>query len=184
MPEQMPEPIPAPISDLISSVPALLAEFQELPAQRVLCATERGMVDHHMSAAAQKAFARLQAGAAALGVGKHIRGALGISPDVPKGPNDPDVRFVAAFLIEGAEPVSAAPPGLDWETIAAGRWAVFRHVGPYSTLWQSWQAIYGQWLPASGHALRPAAPYERYENDPGDGVPPEQLVTLIHVPIQ
>jgi AraC family transcriptional regulator len=153
-----------------------------LPDQKVLCATERGMVDGHMSVAAQKAFGRLQAGAAALGLMAQIRGALGISPDVPKGPVDPDMRFVAAFVIEGAAPDMSTQPGLSWETIPAGRWAVFRHVGRYETLSQSWQAIYGQWLPASGHQLRPAAPFERYENDPTD-VPPEQLITDIHVPI-
>ena len=156
--------------------------IRTLPDQLVLCATERGMVNKHMSAAAQKAFGRLQAGAAALGLMPNIRGALGISPDSPKAPADPDMRFVAAFVIDGVRPNLNAQLGLTWDTIVAGRWAVFRHVGPYETLWKSWQSIYGQWLPGSGHSLRPAAPLERYENEPTD-VPPEQLITDIHVPI-
>ena len=166
--------------------------LKTLPAQDVLCATERGMVDHSMSAAADKAFARLKAGAAALGAMPQVRAALGICPDIPKGPTDPDVRFVAAFVIEGALPDGGLPDvglrdgaashGLTNESIAAGRWAVFRHVGAYETLWKTWQAIYGQWLPASGQALRQAAPYERYETAPGE-VPPEQHITDIHVPI-
>jgi AraC family transcriptional regulator len=156
--------------------------FKTLPDQAVLCATERGMVDHHMSAAADKAFARLRAGAAALGVMDQIRGALGISPDLPKGPTDPDVRFVAAFVLQGALPAGAALHGLSCETVAAGRWAVFRHVGGYDTLWKTWQAIYRDWLPASGLALRQVAPYERYETMPGE-VPPEQHITDIHVPV-
>lgn len=160
----------------------LAATYQSLPNQNVLCATERGMVDGHMTPAAQKAFGRLQAGAQALGLMDRIRGALGITPDVPKGPTDPDMRFIAAFVIEGAAPDMATQPNLSWETIPAGRWAVFRHIGPYETLSTTWQAIYGQWLPASGQQLRPAAPFERYENEPGD-VPPEQLITDIHVPI-
>jgi AraC family transcriptional regulator len=160
----------------------LEATYKHLPDQNVLCATERGMVDGHMSVAAQKAFGRLQAGTAALGLMAHIRGALGISPDSPKGPTDPDMRFVAAFVIEAAAPDMSTQPGLSWETIPAGRWAVFRHVGPYETLSKTWQAIFGQWLPTSGQQLRPAAPFERYENEPTD-VPPEQLITDIHVPI-
>jgi len=157
--------------------------YKTLPDQKVLCATERGMVDGHMSVAAQKAFGRLQAGTHSLGLMDNIRGALGISPDVPKGPVDPDMRFVAAFVIEAAAaPDMSTQPGLSWETIPAGRWAVFRHIGPYETLSKSWQAIYGQWLPASGQQLRPAAPFERYENEPGE-VPAEQLITDIHVPI-
>ena len=156
--------------------------IRTFPEQLVLCATERGMVNQHMSAAAQKAFWRLRTGAAALGLMPHIRGVLGISPDAPKGPDDPDMRFVAAFVIDGARPDLNAQLGLTWETITAGRWAVFRHVGPYETLSETWRAIFGEWLPGSGHSLRPAAPFERYENEPSD-VPPEQLITDIHVPI-
>jgi AraC family transcriptional regulator len=155
---------------------------KNLPDQAVLCATERGMVNNYMSAAADKAFARLKAGAVALGAMPQVRGALGICPDIPKGPTDPDVRFIAAFVIDGALPDGAALHGLTSETIATGRWAVFRHVGAYDTLWKTWQAIYGQWLPASGEVLRQAAPYERYETAPGE-VPPEQHITDIHVPI-
>ena len=156
--------------------------IRNLPDQLVLCAAERGMVNNHMSAAAQKAFGRLQAGTAALGLMPNIRGALGISPDSPKGPDDPDMRFVAAFVIEGERPELDAQLGLSWDTITAGRWAVFRHVGPYETLSKTWRAIFSEWLPGSGHSLRPAAPFERYENEPTD-VPPEQLITDIHVPI-
>jgi AraC family transcriptional regulator len=157
--------------------------FKTLPDQSVLCATERGMVDNHMSAAAEQAFARLRAGAAALGVMEQVRGALGITPDMPTGPNDPDVRFVAAFVLAGEAPAGAAQQGLSAETVAAGRWAVFRHVGAYDTLWKSWHAIYREWLPASGQALRPqSAPYERYETMPGE-VLPEQHITDIHIPI-
>jgi AraC family transcriptional regulator len=157
--------------------------FKTLPEQTVLCATERGMIDNHMSVAADQAFARLRAGAAALGVMDQVRGALGITPDMPKGPNDPDVRFVAAFVLAGAAPAGAAQLGLSVDVVAAGRWAVFRHVGAYNTLWTTWQSIYREWLPASGQALRqPAAPYERYETMPGE-VPPEQHITDIHIPV-
>jgi AraC family transcriptional regulator len=161
---------------------SLVPEFQQLPEQRVLCATERGMVGGQMSAAADRAFARLENGVAALGLMPHVRGALGISPDVPKGLNDPGMRFVAAYVIDAAAPPVPAPPGLVWDTIAAGRWAVFRHVGPFDTLGASWRAIHAEWLPNAGVALREASPYERYENA-HLGVPPAQLLTLIHMPV-
>ena len=159
----------------------LTPTLRDVPAQTLLCATERGMVNNAMSAAAQKAFGRLIPAAQALGVLQRMRGCLGLSPDVPKGPDDPDMRFVAAFVFEGDAP-SLGDPGLTIETLAAGRWAVFRHVGPYTTLWQTWQAIYRDWLPGGGMTLRDAPPYERYENDPID-VPPEQLITDIHIPV-
>ena len=66
------------------------------------------------------------------------------------------MRFVAAFVIDGARPDLNAQLGLTWDTIAAGRWAVFRHVGPYETLSKTWRAIFGEWLPGSGRNEAPA----------------------------
>ena len=159
----------------------LTPSFRELPQQKTLCATERGMVNNEMSAAAQKAFGRLIPAAQALGVLQRQLGCLGVCPDVPKGPNDPEMRFVAAFVFDGAAP-AVGDSGLTIDAMAPGRFAVFRHVGPYTTLWQTWQAVYRDWVPRSGTALRDAPPYERYENDPTQ-VPPEQLITDIYVPI-
>ena len=159
----------------------LTPTFRELPQQKTLCATERGMVNNEMSAAAQKAFGRLIPAAQALGVLQRQLGCLGVCPDVPKGPNDPEMRFVAAFVFDGAAP-AVGDSGLTIDAMAPGRFAVFRHVGPYTTLWQTWQAVYRDWVPRSGIALRDAPPYERYENDPTQ-VPPEQLITDIYVPI-
>lgn len=139
------------------------------------------MMNNEMSAAAQKAFGRLIPAAQALGVLQRQLGCLGVCPDVPKGPNDPEMRFVAAFVFDGAAP-AVGDSGLTIDAMPPGRFAVFRHVGPYTTLWQTWQAVYRDWVPRSGTALRDAPPYERYENDPTQ-VPPEQLITDIYVPI-
>ncbi|MDJ0755296.1 MAG: AraC family transcriptional regulator [Ardenticatenaceae bacterium] len=93
-----------------------------------------------------------------------------------------EVRFDAgAIFVEGAEP--AAADGLAYQTLPAGRWAVFRHVGPYDTLWQTWQAAYRDWLPTSGCELRDALSFEDYVDDPSQ-VPPEELRTDIYVPIK
>ena len=63
----------------------------------------------------------------------------------------------------------------------AGRYAVFTHKGPYSTLWQTWNAAYRDWLPSSGMHLRELEPFEVYRNDKAN-TPPEKLVTEIFVP--
>ena len=161
---------------------ALIPDFQQLPEQRVLCATERGMVGGHMGRAADRAFARLENGAAAVGLMPHVRGALGISPDVPKGLNDPAMRFLAAYVVDADAPQVQAPAGLAWDTIPAGRWAVFRHVGPFDTLPALWRAIHAEWLPNAGVTRRPGAPFERYENA-HLGVQQAQLLTLVHIPV-
>jgi len=156
--------------------------IRDLPSQQLLCATEHGAVNNDMTAAAQRAFARLFPAAEALGVASRQTGCLAVCPDEMKSPDDPDVRFVAALSFDGPAPDLASTPGVTCERIEAGKWAVFRHIGPYNTLWQTWRAIYRDWVPASKVALRDAAPYELYVSD-ASMVPAEELTTDIHVPI-
>ena len=105
---------------------------------------------------------------------------LAIYPDEPE--IGKEVRFDAgATFAEGAEPV--ATDGLDYQTLPGGRWAVFRHVGPYDTLWQTWQGAYRDWLSTSGEELREAIPFEVYVDDPSQ-VEAEKLRTDIYLPLK
>ena len=156
--------------------------YRELPAQQLLCATERGAKNHEMTAAAQRAFGRLFPAAERLGVTARMTGCLAICPDEMKSPDDPDIRLIAALAYEGPPSDVSGTPGIDCETLPGGRFAVFRHVGPYSTLWQTWVAIYRDWVPTAKVALRDQAPYELYVND-ASKEPPERLITDIHVPV-
>lgn len=96
---------------------------------------------------------------------------------------EPGVMYGMSFLADadpdgfdylcGAEIDANSDPGdLDVARIPALRYAVFRHDRPFSELRLAIDAIYGTWLPASGHALAQAdgAPslIERYgpEFDP------------------
>lgn len=93
-----------------------------------------------------------------------------------------EARFDAgAIFADGVAP--AATDGLAYQTLPGGRWAVFRHVGGYDTLWQTWQAAYRDWLPTSGEELRDAMPFEDYIDDASQ-VAPEQLRTDIFIPIK
>ncbi|MEM7531018.1 MAG: AraC family transcriptional regulator [Chloroflexota bacterium] len=73
--------------------------------------------------------------------------------------------------------------GMNWHTLPSGRWAKFVHKGPYSTLWQTWNAIYRDWLPSSGETLRSAAGWEDYVNDPSE-TPPEELLSELYIAIE
>jgi len=139
--------------------------IRDLPSQQLLCATEHGAVHNDLSAAAKRAFARLFPAAEALGVLARQTGCLAVCPDEMKSPD------------------LGSAPGVTCEVIAAGKWAVFRHVGPYDTLWQTWRAIYRDWVPAARPSLRDAAPYELYVSD-ASVVPAEELITDIHVPVE
>ncbi|KQU67739.1 MULTISPECIES: GyrI-like domain-containing protein [unclassified Rhizobacter] len=157
--------------------------FRDLPERQVLCATERGAIDNDMSAAAQRAFGRLIPAVQALGLADRQTACLAICPDEIKGFDDPDARFIAAIAFSGPVPDLSRVDRIDCQAIPAGRWAVFRHTGPYDTLWQTWRAIYRDWVPSASAELRDAAPFEDYVNDPSQ-VPAEALITDIHIPVR
>ena len=74
------------------------------------------------------------------------------------------------------------PAGLETHRLAAGRYACTLHVGPYEQLGDVWARFLGEWLPKSGHHIRPGASFELYLNDPTQVAPPE-LRTEIYQPI-
>lgn len=76
--------------------------------------------------------------------------------------------------ITGVEVSATADAGDDLKriTVPAGKYAVFPHKGTVSTLSKSIDAIYQDWLPASGHKLADNPKFvERYGEkfDPGTG---------------
>ena len=56
------------------------------------------------------------------------------------------------------------------------------HKGPYEELGKAYQLLYGGWLPKSGYQLRDVPAFEQYLNSP-QNTKPEDLVTMIHVPL-
>ena len=63
------------------------------------------------------------------------------------------------------------PHGLVEVQVPAGRYAVFVHTGPVTELRDTWQAIFAQWLPASGIPPASGPQFERYSDqfDPRTG---------------
>ncbi|SPE40040.1 hypothetical protein SBA3_360014 [Candidatus Sulfopaludibacter sp. SbA3] len=47
---------------------------------------------------------------------------------------------------------------------------------------RAYQRLYGSWLPESGYSLRDVPAFEQYLNSP-QNTKPEDLVTLIHIPV-
>ncbi|MDM4768056.1 AraC family transcriptional regulator [Pelomonas sp. SE-A7] len=157
-----------------------------------LTATGRGMVANTMVRAAQQAYAELQACIGPLGLQARVGSWMCLVPDDPKGPDDPHCRYVAGLIFgysmaEGSgrceRPELPLSGTLQWQEVAAGRYAVFTHIGPYSNLHRTWAAIYRDWLPASGEKLRELPPLELMLNSP-QNTPPEKLHTEIWMPLQ
>jgi AraC family transcriptional regulator len=104
---------------------------------------------------------------------------VGISWDDPDVTPADKLRYDAALTL--SRPV--APEGEFGVTeLAGGDYAVVQHRGPYESLGRTYQALLGGWLPGSGKELRDAPCFEVYLNSP-QTARPEDLLTLIHVPL-
>ncbi|AXP01812.1 MULTISPECIES: GyrI-like domain-containing protein [Pseudomonas] len=57
------------------------------------------------------------------------------------------------------------PEQYHWIEIPPGRYAVFEHRGPLKTLPQTFQYIWSEWLPQSGHEGACTPEFERYSED-------------------
>jgi AraC family transcriptional regulator len=173
--------------------PMHVDRYAELPPSLVaITATARGMVGHNLSRAAKQAYSELLPAVARAGLMDQLRSCIALVPDDPKGADDPNCRYVAGVVFgydlarqtgRCLQPDLALSGTLAWLPIAAGRYAVFSHIGDYTTLHLSWASIYRDWLPASGEALRDVPPMELCLNSPAD-TPPEQLHTEIWLPIR
>mgnify|MGYP001605301038 FL=1 len=156
-------------------------EIRETPARRALIVERKGMVDQNFNQAAAAAFGVLVAEIKRVNGWHTIRECFGMCPDEASMVPDAEARYQAGFFYEGR--LSAMSNEVQRLTIPGGRWAVSIHQGSYETLWQSWNRLYREWLPASGCAARDAAPFEIYLNDK-KAVPPEELRTEIWIPIE
>ncbi len=105
---------------------------------------------------------------------------IGISYDDPEVTAADKLRYEACISVAQAVKPEGA---VGVQTIAGGKYAVFLHQGPYDQLSETYRGIFGQWLPASGTALRDSPCLEIYLNDP-QRTKPENLKTDICIPIQ
>ncbi|MGY4826956.1 AraC family transcriptional regulator [Sphaerotilaceae bacterium SBD11-9] len=161
---------------------ALQPRVVELPERLVLTATGRGMHEGRMARAAGQAAAELWSALAQAGLAERATLSVGMLPDEPEHSDDPQARIWIGAGFDTTRPTIALQGSLAWRELQGGRYAVFHHLGPYDGLHRAWAAIYGQWLPATGYALRDVPPFEHYLNDPRT-LPPAQWRTDLHVPL-
>lgn len=176
-----------PINPLIN-VPELWriimkAEIKDLPAKKVITVTRKGLVENNFNKAADQAFTVLTRFISANRAWGSIEGhCLGICPDDGVEVPADESRYIAGYFLKEGGDIWVRGE-VELMELPAGRVAVFTHLGPYETLWQTWNKIYHDWLPGSGESLRDAYPYEVYLKEKGK-VPVEELVTEIYIPIE
>lgn len=107
--------------------------------------------------------------------------AIGLYFDDPGQVPESELRSAACLSVP--EPVTDAEAGVETFRIPGGPCATLRHVGPYSDLGTPYAWLYGTWLPQSGREPADQPSYEDYLNDPST-TPPDELVTVIHVPLK
>ncbi|MBB4569833.1 AraC family transcriptional regulator [Rhizobium leucaenae] len=127
-----------------------------------------------------KAFETLFGAIYARGLAKPDMRMIGVYMD---DPDVVDVDKLRSYACVNAGNEIAADAPLERRTIDGGEYAVLRHKGPYSDMYKAYQWLYAEWLPASGRQLRDAVMFEEYLNNPRD-VPPTELLTEIHMPLQ
>jgi AraC family transcriptional regulator len=174
-------PPPHPRSSIREKTPI---EIRERRARAALVVERKGMVEQNFNQAAAEAFRVLAGEIKRVNGWPAIRECFGMCPDEASMVPDAEARYQAGFFYDGEWPtLPAMGDEVQRMTIPDGRWAVSIHQGSYETLWQSWNRLYRDWLPASGLTLRDAAPFEIYLNDKKT-TPPTELQTEIWIPIE
>jgi len=149
-------------------------------AATIYCVTRKGMKDNTFSEAAQSAFGALGEWLGKAQLWPKVKEMLFYCPRPVQGPNDADAEFVAAVVLDEA---ADATGEVRVERIEAGRFARFTHIGPYNTLWQTWNLIMRDWIPAHQGEIRMAHCFELYMNDVRT-TPPEDLRTDIFIAVK
>jgi AraC family transcriptional regulator len=105
---------------------------------------------------------------------------FGLSHDDPDITETSKLRYDACIVVDR----SVEPEGeVGVKTIAASKYAVFVHKGPYNKLNKSYNDIFRNWLPASQYEPGNSEPIEIYLNDP-EKVEPEDVLTEICIPLK
>ena len=76
---------------------------------------------------------------------------------------DPEAKTFEYMCGAAVASFDTLPPGYGRMRIPAQHYAVFTHRGDASTLHATWAAIWGDWLPRSGHRMANTPEFELYD---------------------
>ena len=145
--------------------------FRNLEAATLVCVAHLGEYDD-VGAAWQQLYS-------SVGLATNPR-TVGVSYSDPAVTDAVKIRYDACFFRGDVK--SFAPPAFE-RHLAGGKYAVALHRGPYQKLHETYELLYGLWLPNSFKRLRDEPALEKYLTDPRT-TPPEDLLTEILLPIE
>ncbi len=106
---------------------------------------------------------------------------FGISFDDPNVTDSDKLRYEAAATVEIEHELEGE---VQRKELEGGKYATFLHKGPYENLGETYDAIFSYWLHESGEHLRDSPVFEEYLNRDPRRTKPENLRTLIYLPLQ
>ena len=151
-------------------------EIRQLDPIKLVCIPHKGS---YMGIG--KAFHELVVWATARGLGGKGSRIIGIYYDDPDSVAEEDLRALAGGVVDADFQLD--DDKLVLHELVGGRTAVLLHKGPYAQAGQSYDWLYGTWLPQSGEQPADAPMYEEYLNDP-QTTPPAELLTEICMPLK
>lgn len=149
-------------------------EIRKIPAQEVVYVRHTGPYQDCKSA-----WDKLCGWACPKGLFNQQTEILGVCYDDPDVTPADKIRYDACLSVVG-EVVESR--GVCRQQLPAGLYACYLHKGPYNTLKEAYARLCGEWIPASGYAIRNAPSVERYLNSP-DQTPEAELLTEIRIPV-
>ena len=154
----------------------LKPKIETIPEQKVLFVRKTGAYAHSSTAAWQLLMSFMYSKRL---MRKETR-FLGVSYDSPDITDEDKLRYDACVTIDK----DVQPQGdVRQQTIGGGRYAIFLHRGPYENFDETFNAIYGDWLPRHDKHLRETPVFEEYLNRDPRRTKPENLRTKVYIPI-
>ena len=92
------------------------------------------------------------------------------------------IRYDACLDLDFNVDISQAD-NLKQMVIVGGKYAKFLHIGSYDDLDKTYGYIFNQWLPDSGYELRTDPCFDLYLNKDPRRTKPENLKTIVHIPL-
>ncbi|HTO78659.1 MAG TPA: GyrI-like domain-containing protein [Methylocystis sp.] len=125
-----------------------------------------------------QAWRRLEEWLSARGLRDQVELVVGLCEEAPNDVGD--IVYRAGVVLRGAV---AASDEIEIVGAPGGRYAGYRHVGPYSEIADAFQRLYREWLPTSGFEPDNRPALDICRNDPRVTPEPE-LVTDLLLPIR
>ena len=116
--------------------------------------------------------------------GKNLMGktarAFGVGYDNPHTTEESKQRYDACITMD--DEVELEDEVFE-ATIAGGKYAQFLHKGSYETLCEAYSYVLHEWMPSNNLSMADAPPFEEYLNRDPRRTKPENLRTLIYIPV-